>query len=338
MIVKSQDGDRFAAQPPQTLRAALFFGPDLGLVHERADRLAATVCADLRDPFCIAELDDAALAADRARLSDEAQAISFTGGRRVVRVRGAGNGLAGVFAAFLADPKGDALVVVEAGDLAKGAKLRDVFEEAKNAAAVQCYPDSREALCDLVRSALKFEGISISSEALDAAVSFLGPDRGMARRQIEKLALYALGSKRIEIQDVRAGMGDEAEARTEEVCDLAGEGELAKLDRALERLWAANVSPVAVLRVAMGHFQRLASARAPGGPGPEGAMKRYPQIHFSRAASFRAQVRRWNEPLVQEALDMLLDTEALCKTTAVPAEAVCARTLFNVAAMARAKS
>jgi DNA polymerase-3 subunit delta len=337
MIVKSQDGDRFAANPPQALRAALFFGPDLGLVHERADRLAATVCADLRDPFRIAELDDATLAQDRARLCDEAQAISFTGGRRVVRVRGAGNGLAGVFAAFLEGSKGDALVVVESGELAKGAKLRDVFEEAKHAAAVQCYPDSQETLGDLVRSALKSEDIAISREALDAAVSLLGPDRGMARRQIDKLALYALGGKRVEVEDVRAVMGDEAEARTEEVCDLAGEGELAKLDRAIERLWAANISPVAILRVAMGHFQKLALARAPGGPGPEAAMKRYPQIHFSRAASFRAQVRRWSEPQLQDALDLLLDTEALCKTTAVPAEAVCARALFNVAAMARAR-
>jgi len=337
MIVRSQDGDRFAAHPPQTLCAALFFGPDLGLVHERADRLASTVCADLRDPFRVAELDDAALAGDRARLADEAQAISFTGGRRVVRVRNAGNALAGIFSAFLESPKGDALVVVEAGELSKGAKLRDVFEEAKNAAAVQCYPDSQETQADLVRGALKAEGVSISSEALDAAVSCLGPDRGMARRQIEKLALFALGAKRVEIDDVRAIMGDEAEARLEEVCDLTGEGELPKLDRALERLWSANIAPIAILRVAMSHFQRLALARAPGGPGVEGAIKRYPQVHFSRAASFRAQARRWNDTQLQDALDMLLETEALCKTTAVPSEAVCARALFNIAAMVRGK-
>lgn len=337
MIVKSQDGDRFSAHPPQALSAALFFGPDQGLVHERADRLAATVCADLRDPFRVAELDDAALAQDRARLADEAQAMSLTGGRRVVRIRGAGNGLAGLFAAFLDNPRGDALVVVESGELAKGAKLREVFEEAKNAAAVQCYPDSQETLGDLIRSALKSESITISGEALDAAVALLGSDRGMARRQIEKLALYAHGTGRVEIADVRAAMGDEAEARLEEACDLAGEGELAKLDRALERLWAANVSPVAVVRAAMGHFQRLALARASGGPGPEGAMKRYPQIHFSRAASFRAQARRWGELQLQDALDLLLDTEALCKTTAVPAETVCARALFNIAAMVRGK-
>jgi DNA polymerase-3 subunit delta len=243
--------------------------------------------------------------------------------------------LANLFASYLENPKGEALIVVEAGELAKGAKLREVFEEAKNAAAIQCYPDTSEGLSDLVRSALKAEGLSITSEALDEAVSLLGSDRGTARRQIEKLALYALGSKRVEIADVRAIMGDEADARVEEVCDLTGEGDWAALDLALQRLWAANVTPVALLRVAMSHFQRLALARSSGGPGVEGAMKRYPQVHFSRAASFRAQVRRWSEQSLQDALDLLLETEALCKTTAVPGEVACARALFNLAAMAR---
>ncbi len=88
-------------------------------MHERAEVLAKTVVPDLADAFRVSELDDAALAADPARLADEAAAISMLGGRRVVRVRGAGNGLAALFESFLGDPKGDALIVVEAGDLAK---------------------------------------------------------------------------------------------------------------------------------------------------------------------------------------------------------------------------
>jgi hypothetical protein len=32
---------------------------------------------------------------------------------------------------------------------------------------------------------------------------------------------------------------------------------------------------------------------------------------------------------------MLLETEALCKSTGVPAEAACGRALLNIAAMAR---
>ena len=111
MIVAPRDADRFAAQPPKDLRAALVFGPDAGLVQERAEKLMLAVVADLADPFNVADLGESVLAADPARLSDEAQAISMMGGRRVVRVRGAGNGLAALFEDFLEAMPGDALVV-----------------------------------------------------------------------------------------------------------------------------------------------------------------------------------------------------------------------------------
>jgi len=337
MIVKTSDGDRFVARPPDGLVAALLYGPDQGLVRERADRLAKTACPDLRDPFRVSELDEAAILSDHARLADEAAALSMTGGRRVVRVRSAGNSLANLFGAWLEETQGDALVVVEAGDLAKGTSLREIFEEAKNAAAIACYPDSADNLAQLVRGALKAEKVAIADDALAEAVSLLGTDRGMTRQQIEKLALYARGSDRLDIRDIRAVMGDEAEARAEEVCDAAGEGDWIRLDRALERLWAANVSPVGILRVAMAHFQRLALAKSGPEQNIETIMKRRPAIHFTRASSFRAQARRWSARRLQETLDLLLETEALAKTTAVPAEAVCARAFFTVAAWARLK-
>jgi DNA polymerase-3 subunit delta len=49
------------------------------------------------------------------------------------------------------------------------------------------------------------------------------------------------------------------------------------------------------------------------------------------------QANRWSEAKLSDALDLLLETEALCKTTAVPNEAVLGRALFNIAAMARTR-
>lgn len=338
MIVKSSDADRYAAHPPKALAAALVFGPDSGLVRERAETLMKTVVDDLNDAFRVADLDESTLASDPARLFDETAAISMIGGRRVVRVRGAGNSLAKLFEAFLAERAGDALVVVEGGDLPKGTGLRRVFEEADNAAALACYPDTARDLADVVRAALKREGLCIAPDALEDAVARLGSDRGVTRRELQKLALYAHGGKHVGLEDVRAVMGDEAEARVEEALDAAGTGDLARLDLALERLWVAGVNPVAVLRQAMTHFQRVLLAAIEGrrGESVDAAMKKLrPPVHFSRATSFKNQAQRWPETRLGEALDQLLDAEALCKTTSVPAEAACARALFGVAAMAK---
>ncbi|MBV9990142.1 MAG: DNA polymerase III subunit delta [Alphaproteobacteria bacterium] len=340
MIVKSSDADRYALKPPKDLVAALVFGPDAGLVRERAENLMKSVVDDLGDAFRVSDLDDSALASDPARLADEAQALSMLGGRRVVRVRGAGNTLAKLFEAFLDEPKGDALIVVEGGDLAKGTGLRKVFEEADNAAAIACYPDTARDLFDVVRNTLKAEGLAISSEALEDAVGRLGSDRGVTRRELEKLALYCHGRKDVTLDDVRAVMGDEAEARVDEAIDAMGMGDLARLDLALERLWVAGTSPIQVLRQAMSHLQRvlLVATEARRGGSADEAMRRLrPPVHFSRTTSFKNQAQRWNEARLGEALDLLLEAEALTKTTAVPSEAVCGKTLFSVAAMARAR-
>jgi DNA polymerase-3 subunit delta len=338
MIVKPAESERLLGRLPAGLMAVLLYGPDQGLVRERAERLALSIVTDLRDPFRVADLEGVALLEDPARLFTEAAALSMTGGRRILRIRAAGNALARQFESFLPEAQSDALVVVEAGDLAKDSRLREIFEEAANAAAIPCYLDSRESISELVRNALKAQGISIAPDALDEAVSLLGADRGTTRREAEKLLLYMHGRQHVGLEDVRAIMGDEAEARIEEACDAAGEGDARRLDRALERLWSAGVSPVAILRMAMSHFQRLALAgtQIAKGESAEAVAKRArPPIHFTRLASFRTQLRNWSAERLGEASDLLLETEALCKSTAVPAEAACGRALFTIAAWAR---
>jgi DNA polymerase-3 subunit delta len=338
MIVKPAESERLLDRLPRGLMAVLLFGPDQGLVRERAERLVLSIVPDLRDPFRVADMEGGALQEDPARLFTEAAALSMTGGRRVVRIRGAGNALARQFASFLAEAQSDALVIVEAGDLAKDSSLREVFEEAPNAAAIACYLDSPESISELVRNSLNAHGISIAPDALQEGVSLLGADRGTTRREVEKLLLYMHGRQNVDLEDVRAIMGDEAEARIEEACDGAGEGDTRRLDRALERLWTAGVSPVAILRMAMSHFQRLALAVtqiAKGESADAIAKRARPPIHFTRIASFRAQLRNWSAERLGEALDLILETETLCKSTAVPAEAACGRALFTIAAWAR---
>ncbi len=340
MIVKSHEADRFVAAPPAALQAALVFGPDAGLVQERAEKLLKTVVTDLTDPFNSVDISEAALLDDKARLFDEAAAISMMGGRRVIRVRGGGNDLASLFESFLDEHAGDALVVIEAGDLGKSSTLRKLFEGDKNAAAIPCYADNARDLGDVVRDELKGLGFALAPGAVEEAVSRLGSDRGVTRRQLEKLALYAHGQKQITAEDVRAVMGDESQARTEAAYDAAGTGDLVRLDLELERLWIADTAPAQILRGALGHFQRLMLAKEGMARGEQldAVMRKFfPPIHFSRTDSFKAQARNWNADRLADALDLLLEAEGMTRTTAMPAEAVTGRALFTIAALAKAR-
>ena len=338
MEVKTQHADRFVAKPPTDLVAALVFGPDHGVVRERANTIARSVVPDLSDPFRVAELEEEAITSDPSLLRDEAAAFSMTGGRRVVRVRDAGNALAPIMSDYLDEPAGEALIVMEAGDLAKNSALRQLFTKSDRAAAIACYPDTAQDLETLIRSTLSAQGLSIDADALTLLASRLGSDRGVTRSELEKLSLYAMGEKRVTEDHINAVMGDESALRVEEVADSAGLGDYIRLDRNLSRLWAAGTAPSSVLRRMMAHFHQVLAAReeVARGQDPADAIKKLrPPIHFSRSRNFLAQVSRWNSERLLQALTHLYEAEALTRTTAVPEEAVCSRALFTVAALAQ---
>src|SRR5258708_37399899 len=120
----------FLAKPDAAMRAALVYGPDAGLVRERADRIAAAICPDLRDAFRVADVTAAALLQDPARLNDEAAALSLTGGRRVLRVRDAGDAAGALFERFLAaQPPGGGVVGARGGQLGPRSSLRRALPE-----------------------------------------------------------------------------------------------------------------------------------------------------------------------------------------------------------------
>jgi DNA polymerase-3 subunit delta len=323
--------DGFVRRPDPEIRAVLLFGPDLGLVRERAETIARSVADDLRDPFRVADLTGATLAADPARLYDEAAQISLMGGRRLVRVRDAGDALGVLFGRFLADSPGDALVVVEAGDLAARGSLRRVFDDAPRAVAIGCYPDNTRELSQVIGESLAAHHVTASRDAIEFLVAHLGGDRLLTRAELEKLTLYAGDGGRIELDDARLSIADSAALSLDDAVLAAAEGDAAGLDRALDRVFQEGESPVAVVRTALRHLQRLhaLAARIAAGETPDTALRAArPPIFFKQQDSFRRQLRRWSEAALRLQLDALADAEARIKTTGMPAEIVCRAALF----------
>src|SRR5690242_787264 len=227
--------EAFLRRPDPGIRAILLYGPDSGLVRERADAAARTICPELRDPFRVADLTAAAIIADPARLNDEAAQISLMAGQRVVRVRDAGDSLAQILGRFLADPPGDALTVIEAGDLPGRSSLRRVFDDAPAGAAIACYPDSARDLAGVIRDSLAAHRITASRDAIDFLVQHLGNDRLVTRSELDKLSLYAGDGGRVELDDARAAIDDAAALALDDVILAAAEGDAVALDRALAR-------------------------------------------------------------------------------------------------------
>lgn len=331
--------DGFLRRPDPKVRAILLFGPDAGLVKERAEALGRGAVPDLADPFRVVELFGRAVADDPARLSDEVAAISFTGGRRLVRVRDAEDTATAAFASlFETMPPGDTLVVAEAGDLSARSRLRTLFEGADAAVAIPCYVEEEASLGRVIADLLHEHGLAADADAISFLAGNLVGDRKVARGEVEKLALYMMGAKRVTLEDAQACIGDSSSLEPDEPVLAAADGDFAALDRALGRLFAEGTSPVPILRSAQRHFQRLqlAVALTAAGKSAEAATDSLkPPVFYKLRGRFLGQVRRWSAPQVRQALERLVEAEADVKRTHMPDETICARVLFQIASMTR---
>ncbi|MBT7582049.1 MAG: DNA polymerase III subunit delta, partial [Kordiimonadaceae bacterium] len=82
MKISYRDIDAQVRKLSPGYQAVLIYGPDEGLVRERATKIAKQVVEDLQDPFLVANIDPDSLKSEPGILADEAAAISMMGGRR----------------------------------------------------------------------------------------------------------------------------------------------------------------------------------------------------------------------------------------------------------------
>jgi len=325
----------FLKRPDEAVTVALVYGPDEGLVRERADLLVKAVLGDAGDdPFRLALLTADTIRKDPASLADEAQAMSLMGGRRVVRVRDAADGISASLKHVLESARsGDALLVLEAGDLGKSSSLRKLCEADAKAAVIPCYADGPREVASLIRETLQAQRIAIDDDTVEYLVGNLGSDRAVSRQELEKLVLYAGAGGRIELADAVASVGDSSALELEDVIYDAMDGRTATIDGALSRLFLEGQAPVSIVRAVMRHAQRLhfCAAQVAGGQPLDLAVRSLrPPIFFKYTDRFRRQAEQWPAERCERLLKRLTQAELDLKRTGYPDETLCRHLLIHI--------
>lgn len=335
MKISPGQADRFVQDPGNEIDAVLLYGPDSGLVRERAQILARSVVEDLSDPFLVTEILPSDLRDDRARLADEASSLSMIGGRRVVRLRDAADSLIEAVKNLLDGREVASLSILEAGELSARSKLRKAFEDAPRAAAIACYADDAQSLERVIHDTLGKFDLSVSGDALIYLRDNLGGDRMISRTELEKLAAYCQGEKTVSLEAASACVGDSAMMALDDICFASAAGDQKGLLRALGRGFEEGMEPIRIIRSVTRHYMRLqfAAGVVTSGGSVDAALKSLrPPVFFKQQDQFRNQLRRWSSGALASALDALMTAELDCKTTGIPAEATCERALMRLAA------
>src|SRR6476646_6849462 len=295
VALKGADIDKFVGRPDPTRPVVLVFGPDAGLVHERADALVRASVDDPKDPFQLARLDGDELAGEPTRLVEEANTIPLFGGRRAVWVKAGGRNFTPAVEALLGAAAADCRVVIEAGELRKNAPLRVVCERAKNAIALPCYIDNAQDLGRLIDDEMRAADLTITPDARAALVPLLGGDRLASRSEISKLALYARGKQVVERDDVMAVISDASDLALDTLIDAVFAGRIPDVEFQFAKARTAGTSPGTILSASSRHVALLHKTRlgVDDGASAEEAFKRS-YLHFSREKPIVTALKTWS--------------------------------------------
>jgi DNA polymerase-3 subunit delta len=335
VAVKAHQAEAFLNALARIPAAVLFYGPDAGLVSERAATLAKRLAE--RDGGEIIRLDDADLENDAERIAVELHTVPMFGGRKVVRALAGRRVNANALKGLVETGKLEGFLIVEAGQLRPDEAMRALFEKSAAAAAVACFADETRDLDAVVSSVLGAAKLDITPEAKKLLIGSLGADRALSRAEVEKLALFARGKSVIEETDVEAAVGDAAEMALDRVVLAAASGRTADAVRELNRSIAGGESAQAAIAALQRHFLRLHRLRSShdGGRSLEEAMQSLrPPLHFKQKAVVEQQCRAWSLPKLTAALASIAETAQAARLNSAMEGTLAEHLLLGLGALA----
>ena len=338
VALRGKDIDSFLARPDAGRPIILLYGPDAGLVRERADALMASAVDDPNDPFSLVRLDGDELAAEPSRLVDEAMTVPLFGGRRAIRVKAGARSFASGVDTLADSPIKDCRIVIEAGELRPEAPLRKACERAKNAVAIACYPDTERDLAKLIDDELRLSNLKIAPDARATLMSLLGGDRQASRNELRKIVLYAHGQREITVEDVMAVVSDASDFKLDPIVDGAFAGQPATVGTEFAKAMVAGTYPGLIISAAqrqVAALHKAALAMENGASASSAAESGFPRLHFSRKTAVETALRNFSATRLAQVMDQLAVAALDVRKQSSLAAVIAQRALMSIAVNAK---
>ena len=333
--IKSHEFDGFLQNSARHYRLFIIYGPDRGLVSERATSLARATQINLDDPFSLLKLDVGDLSGDPGRLIDEVNSIGLFGGERLVWVRGAANEkpLVDALDTIAKTPPDSCFVIVEAGDLKKGSALRKIGESNRSVAIIASYADDTRALNALIDTELASEDLRITPAARAKLVELIGGDRIASRNEIRKLALYCRGTGTIDEQHVDDIIGDASAISTDDAIDAILKGNSTAFLHAVQKIASSKTPMFLVLQGCLRQFQMLDAMRTEMDEKrlqPAQVMQTHGRhLHFRRKPIIEQALRTWTGAAINRETNRLQAAILKTRQSASMEDSIAIHTLLS---------
>jgi DNA polymerase-3 subunit delta len=341
VALRGKDVDAYLARPDAGRPIILLYGPDAGLVRERADALIASAVDDPSDPFSLVRMEGDELAAEPSRLVDEAMTVPLFGGRRAIRVRAGSKNFSSGVDTLAEMTVRDCRIVIEAGELRPESPLRKACERARTAVAIGCYPDGERDIAKLIDDEMRASNLRIAPDARTTLATLLGGDRQASRGELRKLALYAHGAGEVTLDDVMAVVTDASDLKLDPIVDGAFAGNAAVVETEFNKAMTAGTYPGVIIAAAQRQAAALHKASLAMEDGASASMvveSGFPRLHFSRKAAVETALRNFSPVRLVAIIDQLATAALEMRKQSALAAVIGQRVLMSIAVNARRRS
>ncbi len=337
MKLSGAEASRYLAKPDPGRAGLLIYGEDaMRVALKRQEVIGALIGPKGEEEMRLTRMSGGDLRRDGAILLDAIKAMGFFPGPRVAFVEEATDGLAETIGLALKEwQKGDANIVLTAGNLTGKSALKTLIEKHTAAVAIGLYddPPSREEVeALLAKSGLTAIEPAAMNELLALSRAL---DPGDFRQTLEKIGLFKHGDATpltvAEVADLTPGT---TETDIFDVVAAAVDGKAVELGLLMRRIEAQGVQAVTLCIQTLRYVRALHGAVSDPGGVAAGIARTFG--FGNRRPAMQAQAGRWTGRALEQALALLVETDLTLRSTSrAPAMAVMERALIRIAMMKR---
>ncbi len=324
----------------------LLWGEDAGAIKQAAASVKTAVAAqtglDLADPFATETFSLSDVLNEPSRLGDAAMTLSFTANHRLITVGGISGteraddikALSELIQEVLALPlQGVTLLLPVPAHLDKKHALVKAIESHPKGLAVRFFADSTRDLEGFISTELTRHGAQATREAISLLAAGLGADREIARRELEKLVIYAGDETPITADHVRASLCGATPSGVFLLSEAIIAQNPAHIERQLSHLLEQGEDLNGAFMLTLGELKKLSHAKAlrAQGEADDAILSQCGKGMVPPAAKqvFLQAVSRYPANRLAQVPERAVEALQLARSGLLPAEHVLARALLG---------
>ena len=200
--------------------------------------------------------------------------------------------------------------------LGKRSKLRNFFETNKKTICIPCYLDNEKDLKAIAQAELKKNNIMLSQETVNLLIEKSNSDRNNLRNEIEKIHLYSLNKKKLELNDIKSLINFSGDYKSDIFINECLCGNIKRYKKIISELYVNTVNQILLLRILSNKIQRLLKIKAKESKSNNvdnliNDVK--PAIFWQEKPLVKKQLSIWSLNDLIKIIGEINDTELLCK-------------------------